>query len=121
MEPPGREEKGRARRYALPAEAAVRLADEAPQLLDRAAGTEWYERPGNDVDLAAYMLCRLRRARAGERGGHLHGDEAVRTALLQADPEALVWFSSRAISYMDESGFPEAVEPWFAPIDEEDD
>ena len=35
-------------------------------------------------------------------------------ALLQANPEALVWFASRAVSYMDETGFPEAVEPWFA-------
>lgn len=121
MGSPGREEKGRTRRYAFPAEAAARLADEAPQALDRAVGTDWYERPGNDVDLAAYTLCRLRRARAGERGGHQHGDEAVRTALLQADPDALVWLSSRAISYMDESGFPEAVERWFAAIDEEND
>jgi len=93
---------------------AVRIADEAPGLLDRAAGVEWYERGGNDIDLAAYMLCRLRRARAGEKGGPSHGDEAVRTALLQAEPESLVWFTSRAISYMDETGFPESVERWFA-------
>jgi hypothetical protein len=26
---------------------------------------------------------------------------------------AVVWLLSRAISYMDESGFPEAVAPWF--------
>jgi hypothetical protein len=110
----GRDKKNRTQRYAFSAEAASRIADEAPLLLDRAAGVEWYEQPGSDVDFAAYMLCRLRRARAGEKGGHLHGDEAVRAALLQADPEALVWFSSRAISYMDETGFPEAVEPWLA-------
>ncbi len=42
-----------------------------------------------------------------------HGDEAVRDSLQQASPDALVWLASRAISYMDESGFPEAVEPWF--------
>ena len=48
----------------------------------------------------------------------LHGDEAVRTALLQADQEALIWFASRAISYMDESGFPEAVERWFVATNE---
>jgi len=87
-------------------------------LLDRAAGVEWYEGPGSDVDFAAFMLCRLRRARAGEKGGPLHGDEAVRAALRQADPEALVWFASRAISFMDENGFPEAVEPWFGVTDE---
>lgn len=114
----GRNEKTRAQRYAFPSEAASRIADEAPALLDRASGVQWYEQPGNDVDFAAYMLCRLRRARAGEHSGHLHGDEAVRTALLQADQEALIWFASRAISYMDESGFPEAVERWFAETNE---
>jgi hypothetical protein len=93
---------------------ALRIAGEAPELLDRAAGVDWYERAGNDIDFAAYMLCRLRRAQAGEKGGPSHGDEAVRAALLQAEPESLVWFTSRAISYMDETGFPEAVEQWFA-------
>ena len=34
-------------------------------------------------------------------------------ALAQADPEAVVWLASRAVSYMDETGFPEAVELWF--------
>jgi hypothetical protein len=94
------------------AEDAGRLADEVPSQLDRAAGVDWYERPGGDADLAAFTLCRLRRARAGERGGPGHGDEAVRAALEQASHEALVWIASRAISYMDENGFPEAVEPW---------
>jgi hypothetical protein len=46
-------------------------------------------------------------------GGHLHGDEAVRIALGGASDSALVWLASRAISYMDESGFPETVERWF--------
>jgi hypothetical protein len=93
---------------------AVRIAGDAPQLLDRAAGVEWYEHAGTDIDRAAYMLCRLRRARAGEKGGPSYGDEAVRAALLQVEPESLVWFTSRAISYMDETGFPESVERWFA-------
>jgi hypothetical protein len=115
----GRDRKSRTTSYAFAAEAASRIADEAPLLLDRAAGVGWYEQPGSDVDFAAYMLCRLRRARAGEKGGHVHGDQAVRAALLQADPEALVWLSSRAISYMDETGFPEAVERWFTETDEE--
>jgi hypothetical protein len=114
MRIPGRDEKGRTTESAAASEDASRLADEAPLLLDRATGIEWYERPGGDVDFAAYTLCRLRRARAGEKGGSLHGDVAVRVALQQADPEALVWFASRAISYMDETGFPEAVESWFA-------
>jgi hypothetical protein len=37
----------------------------------------------------------------------------VRIVLSSASPAALVWIASRAISYMDESGFPEAVEMWF--------
>jgi hypothetical protein len=43
----------------------------------------------------------------------VYGDEAVRIALGEASTPALVWLASRAISYLDESGFPEAVEPWF--------
>jgi hypothetical protein len=96
----------------LAAQEAQRLADEVHPILDRAAGADWYERAGNDVDLAAYTLCRLRRARAGARGATVHGDEAVRAVLAGARPESIVWLASRAISYMDETGFPEAVEPW---------
>jgi hypothetical protein len=96
------------------AEDAARYADRATPDLDQALGVEWYERPGNEADLAALTLCRLRRARAGQWGRPQHGDEAVRAALAQANPEALVWIASRAISYMDENGFPEAVEPWAA-------
>ena len=40
------------------------------------------------------------------------GDDAVRAALSQADADAVIWLASRAISYMDENAFPEAVEPW---------
>jgi hypothetical protein len=115
----GRDARGRTSNDDIASAEASRIANEAPLLLDRAAGVEWYEWAGNDIDFAAYMLCRLRRARAGEKGGPSHGDEAVRVALLQADPEALVWFASRAISYMDETGFPEAVERWFAETDHE--
>jgi len=118
MQIPRSDKKGRNTKSFLAADDASRLTDETPALLDRALGVEWYDRAGNDVDLAAYVLCRLRRARAGEKGGPLHGDEAVRAALVQANPEALVWFASRAISYMDETGFPEAVEPWFAETEE---
>ena len=114
----GKPGRGRGSRSGFAAEAASELADEAPQLIDSAAGVEWYERPGSDVDYAGYMLCRLRRARAGAKGGPLHGDEAVRAALVQADRDALVWFASRAVSYMDETGFPEAVERWFVETGE---
>lgn len=114
MRLPGSDARGRKTKSVVAADAASRFTDEASPLLDRALGVEWYDRAGNEVDFAAYVLCRLRRAGAAEKGGPLHGDEAVRVALAQANPEALVWFASRAISYMDETGFPEAVEPWFA-------
>jgi|SRR3990170_1362593 len=99
-------------RYFVAAEDAARLSDQARQLLDRAVGIEWYEQPGSDVDRAALTLCLLRRASAGEKGGPRHGDEAVRQALADASTPALVWLASRAVSYMDESGYPEAVGPW---------
>ena len=95
------------------AEDADTLAAQAAERIDGAAGIDWYEAPGTPVDLAALTLCRLRRARAGVGGGPQHGDEAVRAALEQATPAALVWIASRAISYLDETGFPDAVEPWF--------
>ena len=96
----------------LAAQEASRFAEELPPILDRVSGADWYHRPGNDVDLAAYKLCHLRRARAGALGGTFHGDDAVRAVLAATSPEALVWLASRAISYMDETGFPDSVEPW---------
>lgn len=94
------------------AEDAGALEEQATSLLDRAVGIEWYRAYGTDVDRAAATLCRLRRARAGERGGPEGGDAAVRAVLATASPEAVLWLTSRAISYMDETGFPEAVDPW---------
>jgi len=96
----------------LAANDAAILWDAARPLLEEATGVEWYDLPGSEVDRAASALCRLRRATAGRRGGPQHGDEAVRVVLAAASPEALVWLASRAISYMDENGFPEAVAPW---------
>jgi hypothetical protein len=110
---PERDERGRDSRYFVAAEDVGRLATEVGPRVDRAVGVEWYERSGSEVDHAALTLCRLRRARAGEKGGPEYGDEAVRIALGQVSTPALVWLASRAISYMDESGFPEAVEAWF--------
>jgi len=95
------------------AEDAQWLAENVVNRIDEVVGVGWYREHGGTVDLAALTLCRLRRARAGERGGPEAGDEAVRAALSEASPEALLWLASRAISYMDENGFPEAVEPWF--------
>jgi hypothetical protein len=95
------------------AEDAGRLADRATAALARANGVDWYAEQGTAVDEAAFALCRLRRAEAGLRGGPEYGDNAVRRVLEGTDPEVLTWLLSRAISYMDESGYPEAVEPWF--------
>jgi hypothetical protein len=113
MQLPPREQRGRDSRYFLAAEDASRLLDESPGIVDRAAGVDWYERPGSDVDRALFALCKLRRARSGEKGSPQHGDEAVRIALDGVSQPALVWLVSRAVAYVDETGFPEAVEPWF--------
>jgi hypothetical protein len=90
----------------------TRLADEVVPMIERAVGVQWYETVGNDADLAALALCRLRRTRAGLRGGPEHGDAAVRDALQFVDPGAVAWIASRAISYMDENGYPEALAPY---------
>jgi len=110
---PRKDEKRDGARFFVASEDASRLADETGALLERAVGIEWYDSYGSDVDLAALNLCRLRRAGAGIGGAIGHGDVAVRRVLEQASPQALTWIASRAISYMDESGFPEAVAPWF--------
>ena len=95
------------------AEDAQYLVENAVTRVEEAVGIGWYVEHGGAADRAALTLCRLRRARAGERGGPEAGDEAVRAVLQGASPEALLWIASRAVSYMDENGFPEAVEPWF--------
>jgi len=99
--------------FAVAAEDAARLAAAAGPLVEQATNVQWYELPGSDVDRAAFTLCRLRRTMAARGGGPQHGDEAVRRVLAEASPDALVWFASRALSYLDESGFPDAVAPWF--------
>ena len=95
------------------AEDAGRLADRAAAALAQADGVDWYEENGSSVDEAAFALCRLRRAEAGLKGGPQQGDAAVRRVLEAASPEVVVWLASRTLSYLDETGFPEAVEPWF--------
>ena len=98
------------------AEEAGRLSERAAAALARAEGVDWYEENGTAIDEAAFALARLRRAQAGLRGGPREGDEAVRRVLEQASPEAVRWLASRAVSYMDETGYPEAVEPWFQSL-----
>lgn len=98
-------------KFHVAAEDAARLAEEASAVVERAIDSGWYRDRGGDADRAAFALCRLRRAGAGEGGRPEAGDEAVRAVLQGASAEAVVWLASRAISYMDETGFPEAVEP----------
>jgi hypothetical protein len=112
MQFPGQPEKRRDSSNFVAAEDVGARVDEAVELVDRAVGVEWYSQHGTDVDRAAFSLCMLRRARAGEKGAPQAGDEAVRAVLAGAGPEAVLWLASRAISYMDESGYPEAVEPY---------
>jgi hypothetical protein len=107
---PRREERRAEARFFVAAEDAGRLEVEAPALVERALGVQWYDVIGNDADVAALALCRLRRSRAGMRGGPEHGDAAVREVLAAVSPDALAWITSRAVSYLDENGFPEAVE-----------
>ena len=108
--------------FFVAAEDAGRLELEVPQIVERALGVQWYEVIGNDADVAALALCRLRRSRAGVRGGPEHGDAAVREVLAGVSSEALAWITSRAISYLDENGFPEAVERYIdLPGDEDPD
>ena len=87
------------------------LSEETVQLSERALGVSWYEDDANAVDLAVLALCRLRRAGAGARSSSEAGDKAVRDVLGQVEAETVLWIASRAISYMDEHGFPESVSP----------
>jgi hypothetical protein len=98
--------------YFVASEDVGRLAFEVADLVEHSVGVQWYGTIGNTVDVAATKLCFLRRAGAGVGGDALHGDAAVREALEAASPAALVWIASRAISYMDENGYPEAIEPF---------
>jgi hypothetical protein len=94
------------------AEDAGQLALQAAKAIDDAVGSGWYAEHGNKADRAAFVLCRLRRARGGQWRSSEAGDDAVRAALGEASPDAVVWLASRAISYMDENGFPESAEPY---------
>lgn len=94
------------------ADDAQEAADRAPALVDAANGSGWYDEHGNQVDVAVVALCLLRRAASGDQSRMEAGDDAVRDALKEAQPDAVVWLASRVISYMDEHAFPEAVEPW---------
>jgi len=109
---PRKDKKQRPAADVVAAEDANALALQAVSAIDDALGSEWYAEHGSKADRAAYTLCRLRRARAGQWRSSQAGDDAVRAAIGEASPEAVVWLASRAISYMDENGFPENAEPY---------
>jgi len=88
---------------------AAALEEALTPLLERAKGSTWYDAPGAPVDVATARLCLLRRAYAAVGATTEAGDVAVRRVLDGADHDAVVWLLSRAISYMDEQGFPDFV------------
>ena len=96
---------------------AVELAERVIPFVTKAIGETWYKRYDNDVDVAVVGLCRLRRAAAGHGRGPESGDGAVRAAFEEAGPEAAIWIASRAISYMDEQGYPELMAPWLEDVE----
>lgn len=95
---------------------AARLEESLVPLIDAAKTSSWYDAPGGDADVAVARLCLLRRARAGAAASAAAGDEGVRMLLLESEHESVVWLLSRAISYMDEQGFPDIVPgAWLDP------
>jgi hypothetical protein len=87
---------------------AVQLEESLATVIRDAQGVSWYE-PGREADPAVARLCLLRRARAGAGASPEAGDDAVRLVLAESDPESVIWLLSRAVSYMDEQGFPDLV------------
>ncbi len=95
---------------------AARLEESLVPLMEAAKSISWYDAPGQEADLAVARLCLLRRARAGASASAAAGDEGVRMLLSETDHDAVVWLLSRAISYMDEHGFPDLVPgAWLEP------
>ena len=116
MSIPGIGDTGGGEKFFVAGEDAGRLADDARGQIEQAIGVSWYDVPGGGADRATTTLCLLRRAAATVGGGTGHGDEAVRRVLEDASPVALAWITSRAISYMDENGFPELMSPWLEDV-----
>ena len=88
---------------------AGRLTDSIEQMVGQVKDASWYDSVGSPIDVVVARLCLLRRAKAGELASTSAGDEAVRNVLERSDPEAVAWLLTRAISYMDEQGFPDFV------------
>ncbi len=88
---------------------AIRLEESVGPLLAEAKDVSWYDEPGVEVDLATARLCLLRRARCRRGASVDAGDDKVRLILGETDKDTVVWLLSRAISYMDEQGFPDLV------------
>jgi len=88
---------------------ATQLTESLDRLLREVEGVSWYDAYGSTVDVAVARLCLLRRAKAGADASTAAGDDAVRLVLERADPAAVAWLLTRAVSYMDEQGFPDFV------------
>jgi hypothetical protein len=88
---------------------AGRLTDSVEEMIGQTKDVSWYDSVGSPIDVVVARLCLLRRAKSGELASTSAGDEAVRNVLERCDPEAVAWLLTRAISYMDEQGFPDFV------------
>ena len=82
------------------------LVEAAPSLLDVATGATWYGTTAPSTRRSSPSVASAVRQPA-DAGGPEAGDAAVRNALGDASPGAVLWALSRAVSYMDEQGFPE--------------
>ena len=112
MEIPRRGGRDAPQKETTPAtEDAMLFAGVAVEQVDAAVSASWYMEPGNPADVAVATLCRLRRAAAGVAGKPEAGDDAVRAVLETADPAALIWITSRLVSYADETAFADLVPP----------
>ena len=113
MQIPGADQKGRDSSNFVAAEDAGSWPTTPSALLERAVGVEWYDstEPTSTARRSPSVDCDAR-APASEAAPRPATRPSARSSAT-ASPAALLWLASRAISYMDESGFPEAVEPWF--------
>ena len=93
------------------AEDAGQLALQAAKAIDDAVGSGWYAEHGNRPTgpRLSSVGCDGHEAGSG-KAPRRETTPCARRSVRRA--EAVVWLASRAISYMDENGFPEAAEPY---------
>ena len=105
-------QNARCRTSSPPRTPSGRLADEATRVDDRAR-LDWYEQHGSADDSRGADALPAP-AREGRRDGAARRRATKPCAACSSRRAGCaLWIASRAISYMDENGFPEAVEPWF--------